>query len=117
LQALWMAAAILLAVARLVALSRAKTDLLTEKQLRFVLFGTALGLLPVTFLDLVPHVFGATIPVLSSLSLLTLGRVPVAFLAALTRYRLCDAEVLCRQAPALVGAVCLRLAFFTAAQL
>jgi two-component system NtrC family sensor kinase len=117
LQALWMAAAILLAVARLVALSRAKTDLLTEKQLRFLLFGTVLGLLPVTFLDLLPHVFGATIPVLSSLSLLTLGLVPVAFLAALTRYRLWDAEVLGREATALVGAVFVGFAFFTAAQL
>ena len=46
-QGAWMTAAALVAAARLLLLSRRTIDLLTEKQVRFLLFGTAAGLLPV----------------------------------------------------------------------
>jgi len=115
-QLAWMSLAAIVAAVRLVALSRRTIDLLTEKQIRFLLLGTAVGLLPLCVLNLLPALFGQSIPVLSSLSLLPLALVPVAFLAALTRYRLWDVEVLGRETGALVGAVLFAAGLFAAAQ-
>ena len=112
-----MTAAALIAAARLLVLSRRTIDLLTEKQIRFLLFGTAVGLLPVCVLNLLPRLLGGSIPVLSSLSLLPLALVPMAFLAALTRYRLWDVEVLGRETAALIGAILIGAGFFAVAQM
>ena len=115
-QGAWMTLAALVAAARLLSLSRRTIDLLTEKQIRFLLLGTMVGLVPLCVLNLLPSIFGRSIPVLSSLSLLPLALVPVAFLAALTRYRLWDVEVLGRETAALVGAVLFAAGLFAAAQ-
>jgi hypothetical protein len=95
-QIIWMASGAALAAVRLVVLARRPTDLLTEKQVRFLLLGTLVGLLPLVLLNLVPQLLGGSIPILSSLSVLPLALVPAAFLASLTRYRLWDVEVLGR---------------------
>lgn len=116
-QALFMCAAALIAAARLVLLTRRTIDLLAEKQIRFLLFGTAVGLLPLCVLDLVPRLLGGSIPILSSLSLLPLALLPLAFLAALTRYRLWDVETLGRETAALLGSVLVGAGFFTLAHL
>jgi hypothetical protein len=117
LQALWIAGAVIASGVRLGLLSRRRIDLLAEKQVRYLLYGTVLGLLPVCFLDLLPRLFGAPIPILSSASLLPLALVPAAFLAALLRFRLWDVEVLGRETAALLGALVVGVGFFTAAQL
>ncbi len=104
LQALWIAAAVAAAVGRLLALSRHPSDLLAQKQIRYMLLGTAVGLAPVVVLDLVPFLLGGSIPLLSAISILPLAVVPFSFLAALTRFRLWDAEVFGREAAAFVGA-------------
>ena len=108
--------AIVVAVARLVKLARRRLDLLAEKQVRFLLAGTAGGLLPVALLDFVPRLLGSPIPVVSSFSVVPLVLVPVAFLAALTRYRLWDVEILTRETVALLGAAFLGAGLFSLAQ-
>lgn len=108
--------AVVLAVARLVALASRRLDLLAEKQVRFLLAGTAGGLLPVVLLDFLPRLFGVSIPVVSSFSIVPLVLVPVSFLAALTRYRLWDVEVLTRETAALLGAAFLGAGLFSLAQ-
>jgi two-component system, NtrC family, sensor kinase len=115
-QITWMAAGAALAAARLVLVSRRPTDLLTEKQVRFLLLGTAVGLLPLVVLNLVPRLLGGSIPILSTLALLPLALVPAAFLAALTRYRLWDVEVLGREAASVTGALLVGAGFFTLAE-
>jgi PAS domain S-box-containing protein len=107
---------IALAVARLVSLATRRLDLLAEKQVRFLLAGTAGGLLPVALLDLLPRLLGAPIPVVSSFSIVPLVLVPVSFLAALTRYRLWDIEILTRETVALLGAAFLGAGLFSLAQ-
>lgn len=107
---------IALAVARLAALARRRLDLLAEKQVRFLLAGTAGGLLPVVLLDFLPRLLGAPIPVVSSFSIVPLVLVPVAFVAALTRYRLWDVEILTRETVALLGAAFLGAGLFSLAQ-
>ncbi len=116
-QIIWMASGAALAAARLVVLARRPTDLLTEKQVRFLLLGTAVGLLPLVLLNLVPRLLGGSIPIVSSLSVLPLALVPAAFLASLTRYRLWDVEVLGRQTASVLGALLVGAGFFTLAQL
>ena len=116
LQVVWIAAAVALAIARLVRLWRRPGDLLAEKQVRYLLLGTAVGLLPVVALNLVPGLFGISIPILSALSIIPLALVPFAFLAALTRFRLWDAEVFGRESAALVGAGLAGAALFAGAQ-
>mgnify|MGYP001766977281 CR=1 FL=1 len=105
-----------LAVARLAALATRRLDLLAEKQARFLLAGTAGGLLPVVLLDFIPRLLGAPIPVVSSFSIVPLVLVPVSFLAALTRYRLWDVEILTRETVALLGAAFLGAGLFSLAQ-
>jgi len=107
---------IVVAVARLVSLATRRLDLLAEKQVRFLLAGTAGGLLPVALLDLLPRLLGAPIPVVSSFSVVPLVLVPVSFLAALTRYRLWDVDILTRETVALLGAAFLGAGLFSLAQ-
>lgn len=116
-QALFMCGAALVAATRLLFLTRRTIDLLAEKQIRFLLFGTAVGLLPLCVLDLLPRLLGGSIPILSSLSLLPLALLPLAFLAALTRYRLWDVETLGRETAALLGSVLVGAGFFTLAHM
>ena len=116
-QIIWMASGAALAAARLVVLARRPTDLLTEKQVRFLLLGTRSGLLPLVLLNLVPRLLGGSIPIVSSLSVLPLALVPAAFLASLTRYRLWDVEVLGRQTASVLGALLVGAGFFTLAQI
>lgn len=117
LQAYWMSLAGTVAVLRLIHLARIPSDILAEKQVRFLLFGTGFGLLPVLFLNLLPRALGGSLPVLSSLSILPLVLVPLSFLAALTRYRIWDVEVLGRETAAWLGASLIGAGFFTGAQL
>ena len=116
-QIAWMAAGAALAAVRLVVVSRRPTDLLTEKQVRFLLLGTAVGILPLVVLNFVPRLLGGSIPILSTLALLPLALVPVAFLAALTRYRLWDVEALGREAASVTGALLLGAGFFAVAEM
>ncbi|MEO8584727.1 MAG: ATP-binding protein [Acidobacteriota bacterium] len=115
-QIVWMALGAALAAARLVVLARRPTDLLTEKQVRFLLLGVTVGLLPLVLLNFVPRLLGGSIPILSSLAVLPLALVPAAFLASLTRYRLWDVEVLGRQTASLLGALLVGACFFALAQ-
>lgn len=115
--AVWIGGAFVAAAVRLLVLSRRTIDLLTEKQVRFLVLGTAVGLAPVAVFGLLPFVFGTTIPVLTTLSLLPLLLVPAAFLASLLRYRLWDVEVLGREAAATIGAGVIGAALFAGAQL
>lgn len=108
--------AVVVAVARLVSLASRRLDLLAEKQVRFLLAGTAGGLLPVVLLDFLPRLLGAPIPVVSSFSIVPLVLVPASFLAALTRYRLWDVEILTRETAALLGAAFLGAGLFSLAQ-
>jgi hypothetical protein len=104
------------AVVRLVWLAVRRLDLLAEKQVRFLLAGTAGGLLPVVLLDFLPRLAGSPIPVVSTFSVVPLVLVPVAFLAALTRYRLWDVEILTRETVALLGAAFFGAGLFSLAQ-
>ncbi len=112
----WIVLACLAALLRLLVLIKRKTDLLTEKQVRFLLFGTAAGLLPVVLLGILPSIFGIRLPILSTLSVIPLALIPLSFLAAITRYRIWDVDILARETAAFITAAFLGASFFAAIQ-
>ena len=79
-----------------------------RRQLRWIVWGTALGALPFAFGYALPWALGLTPSLPMELSAMPLGLVPLAFASAIVRYRLMDVEVIVKRAlvyAAAVGAI------------
>jgi two-component system, NtrC family, sensor kinase len=90
-----------------------------RRQLRWIVWGTAIGAVPFVVLYGVPWMLGATPPRALQFTALLLGLVPLAFASAIVRYRLWDVEVIIKRgvvyatavaAIALIYALLLRVA-------
>jgi PAS domain S-box-containing protein len=68
-----------------------------RRQLRWIVWGTAIGALPFLALYGVPFALGATPPRSLEFTSLLLGLVPLAFASAIVRYRLWDVEVIIKR--------------------
>ncbi len=79
-----------------------------RRQLRWIVWGSALGALPFLSLYLVPFLFGRA-PAGAEFTAVLLGCIPLAFASAIVRYRLMDIEVIIKKALA-ISAVGLLLA-------
>jgi PAS domain S-box-containing protein len=92
------------------ALGRARS-VTAKRQLRWIVWGTALGALPFALGYALPWAFGATPSVPMQLAALPLGFIPLAFASAIVRYRLMDVEVILKRllvytaAVATIGAI------------
>ena len=73
-----------------------------RRQLRWIMWGSTLGLLPFAGLYVMPLLFGRRLPYVEYSAVL-LGCIPLAFASALVRYRLMDIEVILKKVLA-VGA-------------
>jgi PAS domain S-box-containing protein len=96
-------------VAGLVIMTRALRRLRSvtaNRQLRWIVWGSATGALPFVVLYVVPYLVGH-VPPYAEYTAVLLGSVPLAFASALVRYRLMDVEVIIKKA--LVGAAYLAL--------
>jgi two-component system NtrC family sensor kinase len=62
------------------------------RQLRWIVWGTAIGAGPFIFAYAIPFAFGAVPSLAMELTAVPLGLVPVAFASAIVRYRLMDVE-------------------------
>jgi len=69
-----------------------------RRQLRWIVWGTALGSLPFVFGYALPFAFGMRPLRGFELSALLLGLIPLAFASAIVRYRLMDVEVIIKRA-------------------
>jgi two-component system, NtrC family, sensor kinase len=69
-----------------------------RRQLRWIVWGTALGGVPFTFGYALPYVLGFAPIRGADLTAVLLGLVPLAFASALVRYRLMDVEVIIKRA-------------------
>src|SRR5262249_25380672 len=78
------------------ALDRARS-VTARRQLRWIVWGTALGAMPFVIGYAVPWAFGATPTLPMELAALPLGFVPLAFASAIVRYRLMDVEVILKR--------------------
>jgi PAS domain S-box-containing protein len=76
-----------------------------RRQLRWIVWGTAIGALPFSLGYVVPWVSGFTPPRPVEYTALLLGLVPLAFASAIVRYRLMDVEVIIKRALAYTAAV------------
>jgi two-component system, NtrC family, sensor kinase len=78
------------------ALSRARS-VTVKRQLRWIVWGTALGALPFAFGYAIPFALGVDPSIPMGLSAVPLGFVPLAFASAIIRYRLMDVEVILKR--------------------
>jgi PAS domain S-box-containing protein len=77
--------------------SREITSLTAQRQLRWLGWGTVLGVGPFALGYALPWALGADPPLALQLTAVPLGLVPLAFASALVRYRLRDVEVIIKR--------------------
>jgi PAS domain S-box-containing protein len=94
---IFLTGAVLLAVAILARSYVRSPSALHRSQVRWMLWGLALGLCPFLGIYAVPWAFGAPVPEWADLSSFGMVLVPAAFTAALARYRLHDLDLLLRR--------------------
>jgi PAS domain S-box-containing protein len=104
-------------VAALVVLVRAfrgTTSLTARRQLRWIAWGTALGVAPFAFGYALPWALGFDPPVALQLTAIPLGLVPLTFASAIVRYRLRDVEVIVKRGLAYAAFLIATVALYTA---
>ncbi len=108
---------LLCGVAAVVVLARAFTEITSltgRRQLRWIAWGTALGVGPFAFGYALPWAFGMNPPVALQLTAVPLGLVPLAFASAIVRYRLRDVEVIIKRGLAYTAFVGASIALYVA---
>ena len=73
------------------------TSVTARRQLRWIAWGTALGVGPSRFGYALPWALGVDPPLAMQLTAIPLGLVPLAFASAIVRYRLRDVEVIIKR--------------------
>jgi PAS domain S-box-containing protein len=68
-----------------------------KRQLRWIVWGTAIGAVPFALGYALPFAFGVTPSLTMELSAIPLGFVPLAFASAIVRYRLMDVEIILKR--------------------
>jgi two-component system, NtrC family, sensor kinase len=68
-----------------------------KRQLRWIVWGTAIGAVPFALGYALPFVFGVEPSLPMQLSAIPLGFIPLAFASAIVRYRLMDVEVILKR--------------------
>jgi two-component system, NtrC family, sensor kinase len=95
---------------------RELTSLTARRQLRWIAWGTALGVGPFAFGYALPWALGANPPLALQLTAIPLGLLPLTFASAIVRYRLRDVEVIIKRGLAytafLAASVALYFALF-----
>ena len=95
-------------LARLMELMRRRReDAEAEKQVRWIALGIIVGLAPFLLLSALPRAFGLESPLLSSVAVVPLVLIPLAFAYAILKWRLWDVEIFLREAIGTTGAVLL----------
>jgi two-component system NtrC family sensor kinase len=105
------------AVAALGVLARAFqniTSVTARRQLRWIAWGTALGVAPFAFGYALPWALGANPPLALQLTAIPLGLVPLTFASAIVRYRLRDVEVIIKRGLAYTAFLAASVALYAA---
>lgn len=83
-----------------------------RRQLRWIVWGTALGAMPFALGYAVPFAFGVEPSLPMELSAVPLGFIPVAFASAIVRYRLMDVEIILKRLLVYTSAVAASVVIF-----
>ncbi len=105
------------AVAALAVLVRAFqeiTSVTARRQLRWIAWGTALGVGPFAFGYALPWALGVNPPLALQLTAVPLGLVPLTFASAIVRYRLRDVEVIIKRGLAYTAFLAASVALYSA---
>ena len=97
-QLLYLALSLVVGLAIMVRALRRVRSVTARRQLRWIIWGTALGSVPFTFGYAVPFALGFSPLHGFELTALLLGLIPLAFASAIVRYRLMDVEVIIKRA-------------------
>jgi PAS domain S-box-containing protein len=84
-----------------------REDAEADKQLRWIALGVIVGLAPFLILSALPRAFGLESTILSSVAVVPLVFIPLAFAYAILKWRLWDVEIFVREAIGTTGAVVL----------
>ena len=109
----------LCAIAAIFVLTRAFgeiTSLTGRRQLRWIAWGTALGVGPFALGYALPWAVGANPPFALQLTAIPLGLLPLSFASAIVRYRLRDVEVIIKRGIAYTAFLAASVALFLAIQ-
>ena len=82
-----------------------------EKQARWIALGVTVGLAPFVLLSAVPRALGFASPLLSTLAVVPLVFIPLAFAWAILKWRLWDVEIFVSEAVAAREPACWRQEF------
>lgn len=93
------------------ALSRARS-VTVKRQLRWIVWGTALGAVPFALGYAMPFALGADPSIPMELSAIPLGFIPLAFASAIIRYRLMDVEIILKRLLVYTSAVAAIVAIY-----
>lgn len=93
------------------ALARARS-VTVKRQLRWIVWGTALGALPFALGYAVPFAFGVDPSIPMEFSAVPLGFIPLAFASAIVRYRLMDVEIILKRLLVYTSAVAASVVIF-----
>ncbi len=93
------------------ALQRARS-VTVKRQLRWIVWGTALGAMPFALGYAIPFAFGVDATVPMELSAIPLGFIPLAFASAIVRYRLMDVEIILKRLLIYTSAVAASVAIY-----
>jgi len=96
-QLVYLAISLVAGLAIMVGALRRVRSVTARRQLRWIVWGTALGSLPFAFGYALPFAFGLHVAKGAELTALLLGLIPLAFASAIVRYRLMDVEVIIKR--------------------
>ncbi len=96
-QLVYLAISLVAGLAIMVHALRRVRSVTARRQLRWIVWGTALGSIPFAFGYALPFAFGAEPWKGFEFSALLLGLIPLAFASAIVRYRLMDVEVIIKR--------------------
>jgi two-component system NtrC family sensor kinase len=97
-QLVYLALSLIAGLAIMVRALRRVRSVTARRQLRWIVWGTALGSVPFAFGYALPFAFGLQPLKGFEFSALLLGLIPLAFASAIVRYRLMDVEVIIKRA-------------------
>src|SRR5580765_2690992 len=102
------------ALAALIRAFREITSVTGRRQLRWIAWGTALGVGPFAFGYALPWALGSNPPLALQLTAIPLGLVPLTFASAIVRYRLRDVEVIIKRGLAYTAFLAASVALYVA---
>jgi len=103
LEELYIAVFVITGIVKAVLAYMSATRLQTRWQLKWMAWGSLVGFLPAALFYLVPHSLNIRIGGWSDLSLLPMAVIPLAFAAAIVRYRLLDLDIFLKRGIVAIG--------------